>query len=410
MVLLAGLLTALGAPSVGAGELELSGVLAARGVWARGVSSWLAGGFGRLTEGAGAPGDSSLLARGRLHLGLDWSRSPAWRIRAQGVAQGQPSSDGGERAGLVEAFVQYRPDLTPHLALRVRAGSTFPQTSLENTDPLWQSPYTITLSALNTWTAEELRLTGLDAALAWRSDRGDHAELGLGAFGANDAAGALLAWRGFTLGDRLTTHRELLPLPPLTTLAPGAAFGEQRAGTRPLDELDGRPGWQARAQWSAAGGAGVRVAYYDNRGDRALHRRQYAWATRFGTLGVELPLGGLRLLAEAMLGDTGMGPPAGAHVDVRFRTAYLLGSWTRGAWRVSARVEGFENEDRDGVAEPGQESGWAVTAAAFWTPSQALRLGAEYLELRAQRPAAAFSGADPNTDARRAVLELRVRF
>jgi phosphate-selective porin len=105
-----------------------------------------------------------------------------------------------------------------------------------------------------------------------------------------------------------------------------------------------------------------------------------------------------------------MGPPAGAHVDVRFRTAYLLGSWTRGAWRVSARVEGFENEDRDGVAEPGQESGWAVTAAAFWTPSQALRLGAEYLELRAQRPAAAFSGADPNTDARRAVLELRVRF
>jgi hypothetical protein len=404
--------TALSAAAARAGELSANGVFAGRGVWVEGRPSWLEAGFGRLTDGADAPSDSALEARGQLQLGLAWEPSPEWRIRAHGVAQGEPSRYAGRRVGLVEGFVQYRPDLTPRLAARLRAGSFFPQTSLENTERLWQSPYTLTLSALNTWTAEEVRLTGLDAVLAWRSDGGDVVELAGAAFAANDTAGALVAWRGFTLGDRLTTHGERLPLPPLASLAPGAEFGEQRAGTRPFEELDGRPGWQVRALWSGAGGAGLRGAYLDNRGDRALHRGQYAWDTRFGTVGAEVPLGPWRLIAEGMIGDTGMGPaaPGGPRVDVRFRTGYLLASWARGRWRASARVDGFENEDRDGRAEPGQESGWALTVAAFWQPADALRVGAEYLTLRAQRPAAAFSGAEPDTDARRATLELRVRF
>jgi hypothetical protein len=39
-----------------------------------------------------------------------------------------------------------------------------------------------------------------------------------------------------------------------------------------------------------------------------------------------------------------------------------------------------------------------------------VRLGLEALQLRARRPAAAFSGADANTDARRLMGELRVSF
>jgi phosphate-selective porin len=85
-------------------------------------------------------------------------------------------------------------------------------------------------------------------------------------------------------------------------------------------------------------------------------------------------------------------------------------SWHHGSWRVSTRVDGFDNEDRDGTAEPDQESGWALTTAVFWQPRPIVRLGAEYLVVRAQRPAAAFSGADPDTDARRALLELRLVF
>ena len=40
----------------------------------------------------------------------------------------------------------------------------FLPTSRENVDPLWQSPYTLTLSSLNTWIGEEVRLAGLDVA------------------------------------------------------------------------------------------------------------------------------------------------------------------------------------------------------------------------------------------------------
>ncbi len=159
--------------------------------------------------------------------------------------------------------------------------------------------------------------------------------------------------------------------------------------------------------------AEIRFAHLDNRGDRRLHAGQYAWDTSFTTAGLELRLGpSWRLLVEGAAGKTGMGPrvPGGARVDLRFRTGYLLLSWARGKWRLSTRVDGFRNRDLDGTAEPDQESGWAWTAAVFLQPVRSLRIGAEYLDLRSQRPAAAYSAADPDTDARRGVLEIRLTF
>ena len=38
------------------------------------------------------------------------------------------------------------------------------------------------------------------------------------AFRNNDSMGALLAWRGWSVGNRLSVYDEVLPLPPLTTL------------------------------------------------------------------------------------------------------------------------------------------------------------------------------------------------
>jgi hypothetical protein len=97
-------------------------------------------------------------------------------------------------------------------------------------------------------------------------------------------------------------------------------------------------------------------------------------------------------------------------VDLRFRTGYVLLSWSRGKWRLSTRLEGFRNRDRDGTAEPDQESGRAFTVAVFLQPAHALRIGAEYVDLRSERPAAAYSAAEPDTDARRGVLEVRLTF
>jgi hypothetical protein len=108
----------------------------------------------------------------------------------------------------------------------------------------------------------------------------------------------------------------------------------------------------------------------------------------------------------------GPGVPGGPFVEVRFGVGYALATWAEGGGRVrlTGRYDRFRNEDRDRTAEPGDESGWAVTVAGLFAPRPWLRLGIEYVELRADRPAAVLAGAPVDTDARRAQAELRLRF
>jgi hypothetical protein len=393
------------------GELNLDAVLVGRGLDVTGPTSWLGGGFGRLTEGAGGPSRSARLGRGQVHVGLDWRPSELFLVHAHGLGRLDGGDDAGDAAGLAEAFLQYGPELSPELALRFRAGLFFPPTSRENVGPLWSSPYTLTFSALNAWIGEEARLAGLDTTVRLRSSGGGEVQLSSAVYAGADTMGTLLAWRGWSLGDRLSVLGEVLPLPPLRSLAPGGGFALQRAdGTRPVDELDGRAGWQARARWVGSGGALVQAAYTDNGGDRALHRGQYSWKTRFGQAGAEVQVGRLALVGEAALGDSGMGMLDEPHVDIRFRVAYLLASWGGERARLSARLDWFDNDDRDGREEPGRESGRAWTLAALWRPWSHVRLGVEYLQVRADRPAAADSGFSPDTDARRLLAEVRVVF
>jgi hypothetical protein len=240
---------------------------------------------------------------------------------------------------------------------------------------------------------------------------GGEAQLAGVAFGVNDTLGALLAWRGWTMGDRLTSLGELLPLPPLNSLGAGGGFAEQRDdGTRPFQELDGRVGWQARARWERPRRAVIEFGALDNRGDRLLHRGQYSWRTRLWSLGGELHLGSLTFAGEAAAGDTGMGRPDAIHVDMDYRAGYLLASWASGKARLTARYDRFENIDRDGTAEPSDERGEGWTFAAFWSPRERFRIGIEWLDLRADRTAAAASGFDPNTNGRRLTFEMRLTF
>ncbi len=399
------------APPMAASELEFQGIFAGRGFVAEGQRGWIDGGFGRLSDGDG-PDDPAVGLRGTAHLGLDWKPAEAFLLRVHATARSEQDAAGGQRAGLTEAFALYRPKLSDKLGLRFKAGLFLPQTSRENVDPLWASPYTITLSALNTWIGEELRLVGLESVLRTGGDGGSAWQLGGSAFVGADTAGALLAWRGWAFGDRLSVLGEVLPLPPLASLGPGGGFADQRDdGTRPVDELDGRLGWQARARWDHGEQASVTAAWLDNRGDQALHDGQYAWRTQFGQAALDWhPAPWLDLASEAAVGRTRMGPPAGIRVDLDFAAAYGLVSAKPGKFRLSLRYDRFWNDDRDGTAEDNGETGAAVTGAVFFTPSPWLRLGVEWIELRSDRPAAADSGHDPDTDARRLQGELRFRF
>src|SRR5882762_4601741 len=109
--------------------------------------------------------------------------------------------------GVTEAYLQFRPYPRAGYRLRVKAGAFYPPISLENRAAGWESPYTLSYSAINTWLGVEVRTIGLEAQLDWLGTRTGHDfDLGLtaGAFRWNEGAGVVLASNGFMLHDRQT--------------------------------------------------------------------------------------------------------------------------------------------------------------------------------------------------------------
>jgi hypothetical protein len=375
--------------------LDLNGSVALRGVNATGPVSWLDGGWGRLEAG----GDrDELLADA--HLGVDWS-SEHFGARVSGTA-GRDA--GGGYGGLVEAYVEARREFNLD-ELQLRAGQFFLPTSRENKDELWQSPYALSFSALNSWIGEEVRPLGVDLQYRHVTAAGHAVTAAATAFRGNDTMGTLLAWRGWSSGNRLAAFGEVLPLPPLESL--DRFFPLQRDdGTQPFGrDLDGRTGYSARLRWSLPERANVQYAFVDNQGDRLLHRGEYAWATRFHLLSAEAGNPDrLTVAAEYMQGRTGMGHGA-AFVDADFYATYLLLSQKLGRSRFSARYELFGTEERDfSPAEVNDESGRAWTLTWLYDLREHVRLGAEFTQFSGSRP------GTPDPDARNVRVEARYRF
>jgi hypothetical protein len=160
-----------------------------------------------LVRGA-TPAEVPLDAEGfeaQAQVGLDWSASPAFLAHLHLLAR---SNDGGSRhgrAGTPEAYVEARAH--PAIGrLRLRAGAFFLPTSRENVDALWENPYAISSSALNTWFGQELRPIGVD--VSWT--RGA-ATAGATLFRGNDTLGALPLKPGWTLDDRWTLLGQKFP-------------------------------------------------------------------------------------------------------------------------------------------------------------------------------------------------------
>lgn len=376
--------------------LDVNGYVAARGVNATGPESWLARGWGRLESG----GDRNALF-GTAQLGVDWTPSQHFDLHISGVGRHDAL---GTDAGLIEAYVDGRVAFGLD-EVQLRAGQFFLPTSRENKGELWTSPYTISFSALNSWIGEEVRPIGVDLQYRHTTASGHSITTAATAFRGNDSMGALLAWRGWAIGNRLSAYGEVLPLPPLETL--DTFFPLQRKdGTKPFGtDLDGNTGYSARVRYAVPQRANVQYTYVDNRGDRALHRGEYAWATKFQMIGAELgDPDRLILASEVLRGTTGMGHGA-AYVDADFFAAYVLISGKSGRNRVSARYELFNTEERDfSLAELNEENGRAWTLTWMFDVSEPLRLGAELTQLVGDR-------ADtPDPDARTVTVEARWRF
>lgn len=292
-------------------------------------------------------------------------------------------SDGEKRLGVTEAFLQYNP-LSQGWLTRYRAGVFYPVFSTENSAAAWQSPYTYSYSAINSWIGEELRIKGIEAEFV-RLGRRHRQSFDLSFVGAvymgNDPLGTLLSWRGWAIHDRQSLLGERVEMANYRTL--NQANLPQPTWVQPFEEIDNRPGYYLGVHYKERGKHDLRVYWYDNLADpkTIADNNQYSWRTKFGSIAWQYKINhSLTLLTQVMSGSTTMGGHFGVGVD--FFSGYAMLSQKTDLGRFSLRFERFAVSEFDGNTQDLNDSDGNAIAAAWRFPfSEHIELGAEYLSV-----------------------------
>ncbi|HEY0767130.1 MAG TPA: hypothetical protein VGD47_04170 [Steroidobacteraceae bacterium] len=302
--------------------------------------------------------------------------------------------------GVTEAYLQFRPYPRAGYRWRVKAGAFYPPISLENRAAGWESPYTLSYSAINTWLGVEVRTIGLEAQLDWLGTRTGHDfDLGLtgGAFGWNERAGTVLAGNGFMLHDRQT--------PVFGRVGPPGGAAE------PFQQFDRRVGVYAGVEARYLDRVVLRVLRYDNRADPTkldTVSGAIAWETRFNSAGlrVESETGWTAIL-QWLDGDTSIAPPPGLQLTWPFRAQFALLSKRFGRQTLSARYDRFEVNSSFG---DGSQSGHAWTAAWLFEADTHWRVALEWLRVTSHSYNRADRGGPPLATETQLQLALRYAF
>jgi hypothetical protein len=277
--------------------------------------------------------------------------------------------------GVTEAYLQLRPYPFAGYRVRVKAGAFYPPVSLENRAGGWESPYSISFSAIDSWLATEVRTLGLEGQLEWLGTRTGHrfdlAATG-GVFGWNEGAGSVIAGTGFLLHDRQTPIFGQVGQPGVPPLY----------GATPFHEIDGRAGVYAGLEARYLDRLVLRVLRYDNRADPSALDAvsgQIAWETRFTSAGVRAESErGWTFIAQYLDGDTTIAP-GGTTLSWPFRSAFALIAKRFGRNTLSARYDTFA------VSPQGFQSGWqdghAFTAAYAYEAGAHWRFALEWLRV-----------------------------
>jgi hypothetical protein len=185
--------------------------------------------------------------------------------------------------------------------------------------------------------------------------------------------------------------------------------------TRPIIELDNRPGYYIKLVWAPPGPFEFQALHYDNRGEPEAYNAQlqWGWRTKFDHIGAILDLDDkTRLIAQAINGSTKMGykDDGVRWVDTHFRSAFLLATRQIGKGSVSARIEAFGTSDHGSYMGPGDnEDGWAVTAAAKRPIAPFATMLLEVVHIESRRGARRRVELSPQQDQNIAQLALRLR-
>jgi hypothetical protein len=196
-----------------------------------------------------------------------------------------------------------------------------------------------------------------------------------------------MADRGWAMDDRPTGLFERVRLPDASEKLFHAPYP---ARTGLFDEIDGRAGWYAGANWQMAGIGKLSVLRYDNQGNpSARTAHDTAWETKFWSFGARTDIGPVVLISQQLTGYTEVAPP-GFDSVTKFQSAFLLASYDLRElgfedWRASARADVFQTRHIAATPSPMSEDGRAMTVVLSWQPSDSFRLMGEALLMHSRR-------------------------
>lgn len=383
---------------------EWRGLLDVRAVGADAPRSFLDGGLGKTrSEGGFQLGQAVLQGSADLTDTISGTLELSADDRHDGVID------------VREAWLAWSPLPTGAWKTRVKAGFFFPPTSVEidYEGVGWTPKRTISSSAINSWIGEELRTQGVE----WSARRlGRHVgasyDIGFVAsvFNGNDPTGTLLAWRGWSISDRIAGRGEAFKMADLPVYRADGEIWRQSRTIHPFRELDGRLGYYAGANINFGTALELAALHYDNRADpKVVENGQYGWRTRFDHVSaVVRPYGEWEVLMQAMRGDTLMGWNS---VALDFQSWYALVSHPVGAGSLALRYDRFSTSEHDWLPQdPNNERGHGVALAYDWPLTEQLSLMTEALVVRSERAARLQIGEAPRQTERSITASLRWRF
>jgi hypothetical protein len=388
--------------SARAQDLRFDGMLDLRLFHPSDQLSNLNGGLGKTERGSSVAPSAAGIDLQALTLRGSAGITPEFRLF------GEVRSDPQQKNAIdiIDAYAVWRPVSTSRWRWSVKGGAFFAPISLENDGIGWTPTWTLTPSAINSWVGDELRTIGTEGKLEWRGDE-DLIEATAAVYGVNEPAGVALDEHGWTF------HGSALGLFDHIRLSD---FGPGRRQSAPnysndFRQLDHTPGWYLALAWERPEIGRLQLLRYDNMADPAADdHHDFAWRTKFWSLGYSTEVGELIILAQAMMGSTEIAPPSVTSTTY-FYAGYVLLGYEHQDWRYAVRFDQFGTDRvQPNPAFGASEHGMALTTAITWSPKKWLRITGELLQVDSWRAQRLRFGRSPLALETQAQLAVRVLF
>lgn len=381
---------------------ELSGLIDLRAVKGDNTQTWLYEGLGK--QRFDDAHDGVKLGQVILDLRANLTDTVTGKV----VLNGYDNRHGF--ADITEAYLQWKPLPFETYRIKAKLGAFFPAISLENNGVGWSNSWMLSTSAINNWVGEELRTLGTE--FSWSRpgqlhDSPHDFDLSYAIFTANDPATSLLAWRGWSIGDRVTGLTERLPFPDMPSVYGATGiFDSQGSSEKPFTEIDHHYGYYMGANYGYNNWISVRALHYNNRGNPlGINSGQWSWLTSFNHLAIKVDFeNNFSILMQSMRGKTRWGVE-GYGVDATYESWYVLFSQAFGKHRFSTRYDNFRMGDKDHMpGDDNSENGHAIALTWLVNLNESNQMGIEYLKILSTRAGREYLGGAMDEAAGKATL------